>query len=299
MTVQKPINNIPPKYKKLLEYYNIKGETKEEVIPFIVNKLESINLGFDLINESFEILITLLHNITNKPGNENNISNKSAINKTYIEKDEHAIKTKEKTSKQRTSKRNITKINPHSNEEDRTYFNDLAKVFPPDEYKWHWMVRSGVSIKYKYAKMQRNIFSIEYCSVFNGEINNCNLCLDSLSKREHLQMLHKEGYNYVLNVNGTPVFKKLTLKQVIDIVAYFKDFVINNLMQTNKKLAVSRYAMEKHLQNATTHKREEWLNKLDRAGLETYIRDNNLNIKVRETWNDNKIRKEIKSKINQ
>jgi hypothetical protein len=291
-------------YIELLKQYDIKGETEEQVIPVISKKLDELGIGVNLRHESFDLLMMLLRNITCDLYDEDLLDNlalevaaeenKDNYNKLLLTKKVNTVTTK--------SKNFSFRIKPYSNNKDKVYFSELMKKFPTSEYLWDWLVRSGVSVKHKGLNNNRIIFAIEGCFVTNGEISKCNLFMESFNKQEHIDMIIESGYDFVLNWNNIPVFKKITLTQAIDIIEYFKDYIINQLSDIDKKLGYNRKKMEsmflkENIKNRyNSISKDSWLLRLDKNGLKTFIRDNKLGIVVNKNWDDSKIRKEIELK---
>lgn len=162
-----------------------------------------------------------------------------------------AKKEKAATEKKPAKKRG-TKLDPKNNEDDRSEFRALQKLFPEKDFEYAWLATAGVTVKHKGANGNRSIITIENCSKQEDGTVKCNAYLLTFTKQKEL--LDEAGVEYEPCWNGAPSIKGITLDEVIEIVSGFMDNILASVKKIDKKLGENRKKMEENLEKKAAKK---------------------------------------------
>ena len=163
------------------------------------------------------------------------------------EDDEDEKPAKKPAAKKQSSSRGV-KLFPQKNEDDRSYFKPLHKVFAPKEFDYAWVSTSGVNIRNNGGNSKRSLVLIENCTIKQKDGKDvvfCNLYFPILNG--HTECLDEAGIDYKPCWNGAPMIKEIPMEEAIEIIEEVLDELVKLAGKIDKRLGDNRKKMEASL----------------------------------------------------
>jgi len=167
--------------------------------------------------------------------------------KKSAKKQEAKKADKKPAAKKQSSSRGV-KLFPQKNEDDRSYFKPLHKVFAPKEFDYAWVSTSGVNIRNNGGNSKRSLVLIENCTIKQKDGKDvvfCNLYFPILNG--HTECLDEAGIDYKPCWNGAPMIKEIPMEEAIEIIEEVLDELVKLAGKIDKRLGDNRKKMEASL----------------------------------------------------
>ena len=167
--------------------------------------------------------------------------------KKSAKKQEAKKADKKPAAKKQSSSRGV-KLYPQKNEDDRSYFKPLHKVFSPKEFDYSWVSTSGVNIRNNGGNSKRSLVLIENCTIKQKDGKDvvfCNLYFPILNG--HTECLDEAGIDYKPCWNGAPMIKEIPMEEAIEIIEEVLDELVKLAGKIDKRLGDNRKKMEASL----------------------------------------------------
>jgi len=167
--------------------------------------------------------------------------------KKSAKKQEAKKADKKPAAKKQSSSRGV-KLFPQKNEDDRSYFKPLHKVFSPKEFDYAWVSTSGVNIRNNGGNSKRSLVLIENCTIKQKDGKDvvfCNLYFPILNG--HTECLDEAGIDYKPCWNGAPMIKEIPMEEAIEIIEEVLDELVKLAGKIDKRLGDNRKKMEASL----------------------------------------------------
>lgn len=167
--------------------------------------------------------------------------------KKSAKKQESKKADKKPAAKKQSSSRGV-KLFPQKNEDDRSYFKPLHKVFSPKEFDYAWVSTSGVNIRNNGGNSKRSLVLIENCTIKQKDGKDvvfCNLYFPILNG--HTECLDEAGIDYKPCWNGAPMIKEIPMEEAIEIIEEVLDELVKLAGKIDKRLGDNRKKMEASL----------------------------------------------------
>ena len=167
--------------------------------------------------------------------------------KKSAKKQEAKKADKKPAAKKQSSSRGV-KLFPQKNEDDRSYFKPLHKVFSPKEFDYAWVSTSGVNIRNNGGNSKRSLVLIENCTIKQKDGKDvvfCNLYFPILNG--HTECLDEAGIDYKPCWNGAPMIKEIPMEEAIEIIEEVFDELVKLAGKIDKRLGDNRKKMEASL----------------------------------------------------
>jgi chemotaxis protein histidine kinase CheA len=159
---------------------------------------------------------------------------------------------KKLASKKSTSSKCSVKLDPKNNEEDRSHFTNLQKMFG-ENYQFDWLSNHGFTIKYNGKNGKRGIVSIENTTKREDGNITCNMYL--LTMKKETDKLDELGIDYELCWTKAPFMKGITLNEATEILNKVFEIITGFASKVDKKLGDNRKKMEDSLKSKKKSKK--------------------------------------------